>query len=246
MKRAENIRPCSACSREAQLDFTFAFQPIIDTQSNQVFSYEALVRGPEGQGAAWVLSQVTDSQRHAFDQQSRNAALTLASALRLGPRININFMPDAVYEPERCVTSTLKVAHELGIPVSSIVFEVTEEYTVDDRQKLVTIFEAYRRIGLKTAIDDFGAGYSGLALLSEFQPDFVKLDMALIRGIEKNTIKQTIVRAVTTMCESLGSTIIAEGVETNDEAQWLIDSGVTLLQGYFFGRPKIWTEPATA
>jgi EAL domain-containing protein (putative c-di-GMP-specific phosphodiesterase class I) len=100
-----------------------------------------------------------------------------------------------------------------------------------------------RARGVKVAIDDFGAGHSGLNLLANFQPDMVKLDMELVRDISRSGPRQAIVRAIIQVCFDLGIDFIAEGVECNDELRWFEDQGVTLFQGYLFARPAFEALP---
>jgi EAL domain-containing protein (putative c-di-GMP-specific phosphodiesterase class I) len=99
-------------------------------------------------------------------------------------------------------------------------------------------------MGIKLAIDDFGAGYSGLNLLAEFQPDQVKIDMNLVRGIEKHGPRQAIVRGIAQVCVDLGIDVIAEGVETLQEFRWFEDQGIRLFQGYLFAKPAFEQFPA--
>lgn len=92
-------------------------------------------------------------------------------------------------------------------------------------------------MGFKTAIDDFGAGHSGLNLLAEFQPDCIKLDMALTRNIDKDRVRRAIVRGIMGTCRELKMEVIAEGVETQGECLALQDEGITIFQGYLFAKP---------
>ncbi len=98
-------------------------------------------------------------------------------------------------------------------------------------------------MGFRTAIDDFGAGYAGLNLLAAFQPDLVKLDMALVRGIDADRARRTIVDHVVRMCVELGIAVVGEGVETRDEAAALRDLGIDLQQGYLYARPQLGMLP---
>jgi EAL domain-containing protein (putative c-di-GMP-specific phosphodiesterase class I) len=156
--------------------------------------------------------------------------------------LSINFMPNAVYEPSRCLRATLEAALRTGFPVERIIFETTEDERVDDAY-LKQIFATYRAQGFKTAIDDFGAGYAGLNLLADFQPDIVKIDMALIRGIDRDRARQTIVGALAAVGQLLGIRVIAEGVEEAREALVLRHLGITLMQGYLFARPAFEALP---
>ncbi len=217
-----------------------AFQPIVDPLSGATFAYEALVRGLNGEGAGSVLGTVTDTNRYAFDQAARVRAIELAAQLdlpRKAANVSINFMPNAVYTPEACIRTTLETASRVNFPINSIIFELTEGEAVADAGHLTRIVESYRKMGFKTAIDDFGAGYSGLNLLARFQPDLVKLDMALVRDIDTIRTKRVIVAGIMQICNDLGITVIGEGIETPEESAALIDLGISLQQGYYFARP---------
>lgn len=232
---------CQACRNgvELQFPFTFAFQPIVDVGTRKVFAYEALVRGPEGEPAGSILARVNASNRYQFDQACRGKAVELAAKLGMKERLSINFLPNAVYQPAACIQSTLHACRVHRFPTSQIIFEVTEGEEIGDRQHLLDIFRSYRDFGFLTAIDDFGAGYSGLGLLSEYQPHVIKIDMALVRNIDLDLPKQAIVTGVLTMARMLGSRIVAEGIETTGERDWLRRAGVELMQGYLFGRPAL-------
>jgi EAL domain-containing protein (putative c-di-GMP-specific phosphodiesterase class I) len=228
---------CQGCKTTLDFDISMAFQPIVDVNERTVFAYEALVRGPDGASAADILARVNDDNRYAFDQRCRVRAVEIAAALGMRENLSINFMPNAVYEPSRCLRTTLEAAHRTGFPIENIIFETIEDEHIHDASYVKDIFATYRREGFKTAIDDFGAGYAGLNLLADFQPDFVKLDMALIRHIDTDRARQTIVGAVAAIGNLLGIRIIAEGVEQAREAMVLHHLGISLMQGYLFARP---------
>jgi EAL domain-containing protein (putative c-di-GMP-specific phosphodiesterase class I) len=231
---------CALC-RDAEplpFDFSYAFQPIVDLQAHKVFAHEALVRGPAGEPADTVLSRVTADNRYSFDQACREKAIRTAAGLQLPSFLSINFLPNAIYRPEVCIRSTLQAAERYGFPVERIIFETVEGEQVSDGKWLAEILSEYKRIGFKTAIDDFGAGFAGLNLLADFHPDIVKLDMALIRGIDHSRSRRAIVAGVISMCDELDIEVIAEGIETADEARCLSDLGIRLMQGYWFGRPR--------
>ena len=230
---------CGACGSAEGVGFRFdyAYQPIVDVVSRSVYAHEALVRGPAGEGAMTVLSQVNVQNRYRFDQACRVKAIRQAAELGIRERISINFLPNAVYQPELCIRTTLEAARVHGFPLERIIFEVTEGERVEDGAWLAKILREYRRCGFLTAIDDFGAGYAGLTLLADFQPDLIKLDMALIRDIDSCRTRQAIVRGMLGICRDLGVQVIAEGIETAGERDFLYDAGIRLMQGYFFGRP---------
>lgn len=236
---------CVACrdGRELPFAITMAFQPIVDVHAGRVYGYEALVRGADGRSAADVLALVTDANRYAFDQTCRVSALRLATQLGLESRLSINFLPNAVYNPAACLAATLRAAREYAFPVERIVFEVSESEEVLDRAHLRRIFAEYRRQGFRTALDDFGAGFSNLTLLADLAPDVVKLDRALVQGIESDRGRRAIVRGLVSISRDLGTQLVAEGVETVAELHELVDLGLRYFQGYLFAKPAVETLP---
>lgn len=231
--------PCGGCGNGERLGFSFdfAYQPIVDLARGGVYAHEALVRGPAGEGALSVLGQVTEDNRYRFDQACRVKAIKTAAQLGMTERISINFLPNAVYRPEVCIRTTLEAARTHGFPTERIIFEVTEGERVEDGPWLASILREYQRCGFLTAIDDFGAGFAGLTLLADFTPDIIKLDMALVRGVNTSPSRQAIARGMVRICRDLGIQVIAEGVETPDERDFFLSEGVTLMQGYLFSRP---------
>ena len=236
---------CNNCKDKLELgfDFTMAFQPIIDCAAKQIFGYEALVRGPNNESAYSVISQVNDENRYTFDQLCRIKAISLAAKLKLDSILSINFLPNAIYKPERCIRTTLEAAKQYDFPVEQIMFEFTEVEKVEDSTHIKRVVEYYQSLGFITATDDFGSGYSGLNLLADFQSNIIKLDMELIRDIHLNKARQIIVNHCIAMFEELNITALAEGIETVEEYQWLRQAGVSLMQGYFFARPGFESLP---
>ena len=233
---------CTGCRDGKGLDFSFsmAFQPIVDIRSGEVKAYEALVRGTDRQGAGWVLAQVTDENRYAFDQQCRVKAIEVAvkaGLLDTPARLSINFLPNAVYSPLACIQLTLKTARQQQLPGDRLIFEFTENEQMADPAHVGSIVAAYRKMGFGTALDDFGAGHAGLTLLARFQPDIIKIDMELVRGIESSLPRRVIVGGIASMCRELGITLIAEGVETEAELRALRSIGIRYLQGFLLARP---------
>ncbi|MDV6328001.1 EAL domain-containing protein [Idiomarina sp. Sol25] len=232
---------CPSCNCRKPLGFgiKMAFQPIVDISRKNVFAHEALVRGENGEGAGRILGQVTEDNKYTFDQTCRVKAIETASRIQLPGNLSINFMPNAIYDPETCLEMTLATARKTGFDRNKIIFEVTEQEQVVSQEFLVDVFEAYRKEGFRTAIDDFGSGYAGLNLLADFQPDILKIDMKLVRDINQSKVKQTLVRSIQQIGEELGIQLIAEGIETEDEYKYLRDTGITLMQGYFFQKPMV-------
>jgi EAL domain-containing protein (putative c-di-GMP-specific phosphodiesterase class I) len=233
---------CSGCRDGQSLDFSFsmAFQPIVDLQTMQPYAFEALIRGLAGEPASAMLARVNDENRYAFDQQCRVKAIETAARagiLDTAARLSINFLPNAVYSPVACIQLTLKTAKGLGFPTDRLIFEFTENEQIADPDHLVSIIDAYQRMGFGTAIDDFGAGHAGLGLLARFQPDTVKLDMELVRGLDQSLPKRIILAGIVGMCRDLGIKLVAEGIETTGELEAVRALGIRFAQGYLFARP---------
>jgi len=222
--------------------FTFAFQPIVDANAREVFSHEALIRGLSNEPAYRILGQVPADRLLEFDQKARIEAIGLAVRLGIVSRLNLNFMPQSLHSRASILT-TLEAADRFHLPIDRLILEVTEGAVIDDQAQFAEVINEYRGLGLKVAIDDFGAGYSGLNLLTDFQPDQIKLDMKLVRGIEHHGPRQAIVHAIDQVCRDLGIDVIAEGVETVEEYAWLTNAGVRLFQGYLFAKPAFESFP---
>lgn len=227
-------------------DFTFAFQPIVDTRTGKAYSHEALVRGAAGEPAWQVLGRHAGAGAAAFDAACRARAIEVATRIGLDTHLNLNFMPSTAFEPGLGLDSTVEAARRHGFPLDRIIMEATETEAITDHARFAESVNQYRHAGLQFAIDDFGAGYSGLNLLAEFQPDMVKLDMALVRGIESHGPRQAILRGIHQVCVDLGIDVVVEGVETVEEFAWCHAQGAHLYQGYLFAKPMLEGMPEFA
>lgn len=240
--------PCSDAL--ALPPFSMAFQPIVNIETRTVFAYEALARGPSGEPAASVFKCLTPDAppnlRYQLDRALRIRAIELGTALGIherGAKLSINFMPGAIYDPETGLLSTLRAAQENNFPHQSIIFELLEDERISDLPHLRRIIAAFHKEGFHLALDDFGSAFSNLNILSEIVVDIVKLDAALIRDIHTSPRLRSILSHTVAMCASLGSTVIAEAIETPEEYHALRACGVTLMQGYLFARPAFEALP---
>ncbi|MFP5227263.1 MAG: EAL domain-containing protein, partial [Acidobacteriota bacterium] len=230
-------------SPETAPAFSFAFQPIVDAETQRNISWEALIRGPHGEPAASVLSQITPVALYPFDEWARSNAIDLACSLGIDCDINLNFLPGALCASETALALTLEATQRHHLAPDRIVIEISETERVPDPALFVDRISLYRAAGIRISIDDFGAGHSGLNLLVDFQPDQVKLDMKLVRGIHAHGPRQAIVRGICQTCFDLAIDIVAEGVETAEEYCWLRSEGIRLFQGHLFARPALQAAP---
>ena len=236
---------CIRCrdAKPLNLELKMAFQPIVDVEQRSVFAYEALVRGADGASAAQVLGAVKPDEMYSFDQTCRVLAIETAQRLGMQTYLSINFLPNAVYEPASCIRLTLAAARKVGFSPDRLIFEITESEKIRNPEHALKIIKDYRQRFFLTAIDAYGAGYSGLNLLADFQPHIVKLDMALTRDIDRDAVRRAIVAGVIGTCNALGCQIIAEGIERPEELDTLRNMGVSLFQGYLLARPALESLP---
>ena len=234
---------CTMCADSGRSAFTtpitMAFQPIFDVETGEVFAQEALVRGTDGASAGAVLAQVTAENKYSFDQKCRVKAIQRAAQMGVTCNLSINFMPNAIYDPRNCLRTTFRAAETYGFPADRIVFEFLETEAIEDMAFVKEVMRTYRQLGFRTAIDDFGAGYSGLNHLVDIAPDIVKVDRNVISGVDVDPRRGAILKGMKTMCDDLGVMLIAEGVETRAELAALRDLGVRHFQGYLFARPSL-------
>ena len=232
---------CGACAEGEGFapPFTMAFQPIIDVPARRIYGYEALVRGSNAESAASIIAQVNAENRYAFDQACRVRAIEQAAALGLDRRLSINFMPNAVYQPAACIRATLSAATRVGFPLDLITFEITEDERISDTKHMQGIISEYRRHGFKVALDDFGTEYAGLNSLFSLNVDAIKLDKALVQGLNENRRQRVITLGMIRICHDLGIDIVAEGVERVEDLDVLLDAGVKYVQGYLFAKPAL-------
>jgi EAL domain-containing protein (putative c-di-GMP-specific phosphodiesterase class I) len=214
-----------------------AFQPVVDVLENRIDAHEALVRGPNGEGAGSILAQVTQETLYAFDQACRVKAIEMAARLGLDTQLNINFLPNAVYEPRACIRLTLDAARRHGFPLNRLTFELTEGEQLAEVGHVQNIIREYRRHGFQIALDDFSTGYSGLARLADLRPDIIKIDRALVQDCDQDRVRVAIIASLVALGAELGIKVVAEGIERREEVEALRGTGLRFMQGYFFARP---------
>lgn len=216
---------------------TFAFQPIADIDSRGVFAHEALVRGADGQSADSVFASVPQPDLHSFDHAARLAAVRLAARLGIAGRLSLNILPGCIESMPDSIDDLLECMRQSGLSPTQLMLEITEGEAIKRPGDFARMLSRYRAQGVCLAIDDFGAGFSGLNLLADFQPDLIKLDMHLVRDVDSAGPRQAIARAVLQVCDDLGIEVCAEGVETIREYAWFRRVGVRLFQGYLLAKP---------
>jgi EAL domain-containing protein (putative c-di-GMP-specific phosphodiesterase class I) len=222
---------------------TAHFQPIIDMNTNKIFAYETLTRGVLPDGTLMYPDDLfkksaRNDMNFTLDRMCRETALKTTAVKKIDAKVFINFIPTSIYDPEFCLASTVKWAKQLEFDPKNIVFEVVETQDVKDKEHLKSILNYYRNKGFLIALDDVGEGYSSLNMIIDIRPDIIKVDRNIIENIDKDPMKQSIYKALRTICVDNNIKILAEGVETPYELEKVKEIGVDYAQGYYFAKPS--------
>lgn len=217
------------------------FQPIIDFGSREVFGYEALARGPRGSifETPKAMFGFSDRMRISslLDSVCRRRALQAAQGMDQGKKLFVNSLPATLSDPRFADEHAVEFPADGQLPAASIVLEITERTGIVDFEKFGHRLNRIRAQGFQVAIDDVGTGYSSLQTISEVRPEFLKIDLSLIKGIHQSLIKQEIVSSILQIGDRIGAQVIAEGIESDEEFRVLEGFGVRLGQGFYFGAP---------
>jgi len=229
-------------------NLTVVFQPIFSASTAEVYGFEVLLRCglPEIEGPAKLFS-IAESLGRLRDL-CRAVRVVIARKIEGLPADRtffVNLHPDDLIDP-----LLLSPQNPLASLADRIVLEITEHARLEDLADLRERLASLRRIGFRIAVDDFGSGYSGLNSFAILEPDVVKIDLELVRDVDRNPIRRRLIRALVDLCRDMGILVVAEGVETPQELTVLIELGCSLLQGFLLARPSpelrsvpVWTAP---
>lgn len=225
-----------ASFRSALESLWVAFQPILDAQRRAVLGYEALLRSDEP--SLPHPGAVLDAAERLGELHTLGRAMRERAAGHMGDGerdwlLFLNLHPEDLLDDHLLDrgTALAGIAHR-------VVLEITERASLDGIADARARVAALRELGFRIAVDDLGSGYAGLSSFVHLEPDFVKLDMSLVRGVDGSAVKQKLVRSMTTLCKELGLGIVAEGIETESERDSVVGLGCDLLQGYRFAKPS--------
>jgi EAL domain-containing protein (putative c-di-GMP-specific phosphodiesterase class I) len=222
---------------------TTYFQPIVsNVDPRNVFGYECLMRGFEENGDIIHPLRLIEAAKKAgvlpeLDQMARLVAIQNAAERCLAGVVFINFSPHCLARNRIAVDSTIDAAIMSCMEPWRFVFEVVESEQIDDLQMMLEILNSLREAGFRVALDDVGAGYNSLTRLADIKPDFVKVDMDLMRNVDRDRFKSCVARKLIELSRELGVKTIAEGIESNEEWMWAREHGADFSQGYLFARP---------
>ena len=223
------------------------FQPIVNLADGEIMGYEALARGPKDSPLHMPSQLFAVAARHrmllALEHVCREVSIQQAKMLAPGQQLFLNITPEVINDPEFRNGRTKQVVLHHGLIPEQVTFEITERTAISDFGNFTRALHHYRRQGYCIAVDDAGAGYSSLQAIAELYPDFIKLDMSIVRDIHNNPFKIAILEALVNLAAAMNSKIIAEGVETVDELLAVMKLGVGYAQGYLFARPASPPQP---
>jgi EAL domain-containing protein (putative c-di-GMP-specific phosphodiesterase class I) len=218
------------------------YEPIVEVKSRTVFGYEALARGPRDNPlhSPLALFAVAEEEGLLFplDCLCRKSGLVGAKGLPEGTHLFLNVRPTAIHDPDFRSAALRKTLEVCGLAPNDVVLEISEQESIENFEIFREIRDYYRKLGFRIALDDTGAGYASLEAVVELAPDFIKVDRAFVRGVDEDPSRQELLHALQKVACSLGSEIIAEGLDTLEELATLGKLGIRYGQGWLFGHPN--------
>jgi EAL domain-containing protein (putative c-di-GMP-specific phosphodiesterase class I) len=225
-----------------------AFQPIMDLKTKVVLGYEALSRGARGSGLepADALFGAAEDQHLMveLDRLCRQRALLSSSRIPSTAKIFVNTLPGTIRDPQFRGKALIDFLDRAQVSPDRIVIEITEKLVIDNYTLFREAMAYYTDLGMSFAVDDVGAGYSGLESIARLKPTFLKIDIALVHDVHASLVNREMVKAIVAMGRGIGATVIAEGIQAEEEAKALLSMGVNWGQGYLLARPEAGPEPA--
>jgi EAL domain-containing protein (putative c-di-GMP-specific phosphodiesterase class I) len=217
------------------------FQPIIDLNTRATIGFEGLTRGPaatEYEQPYMLFDVATESDLlFELDRLCRRNALTSASSLKPGHKLFVNLLPATIRDPEFQGERVLSFLAERNLSPSRIVLEITERLAIENYDLFLEAMKTFTDQGFSVAIDDMGAGYSGLEKIVRLNPRYLKFDLMMVRDIDTSFVKREMLKAIHSLASNVGADVIAEGIERVEELETLLELGIPYGQGFLFARP---------
>jgi diguanylate cyclase (GGDEF)-like protein len=224
-----------------QRSLTALFQPVLDLRGGEFIGFEGLIRGPSNGPLHSPFNLFTAAEQHGLalevEMLCRQITLETFAKLRLPGSLFLNVSPTALTHPSFRNGQTLEFMKQVGIAAERVIIELTENQPTFDFDDVRAALLHYRSMGFKIAMDDLGEGFSSLRLWSELRPEFVKIDMHFVQGVNTDPLKQQFLKSIQQIAESCNSLVIAEGIENEAELLAVKDTGIAMGQGYFIAHP---------
>lgn len=220
---------------------TTVFQPIFDIHNKSILGYEALTRGPENSvffHPDFLFQKATEyGLLSELEILCRDTAIKRFAYLGLPGKLFLNISPLVLLDKKHPQGETKKLVESADLPCQRIVIELSEKYPLPDTDMLSVALAKYRQFGFDVAIDDLGAGYSGLKMWSELRPNIVKVDRYFVESCHTDSFKRKFLRAIFELAQSAQAQVIVEGIECYEEYELLRQLGMQYAQGYYLAKP---------
>jgi EAL domain-containing protein (putative c-di-GMP-specific phosphodiesterase class I) len=217
------------------------YQPVINIVTQEIIGYEALSRGPAGTEYEnpFSLFNIAEEVGLLFelDRLCRRKAFVNAKGIKPGLKLFVNIFPATVHDPEFQGKYLRDFLKDMKISPRSVVLEVSEQQVIENYEIFREASEHFSELGFAIAIDDMGMGYSNLKSIVELKLHYMKIDISLIRDVDKNPLKQNIVKSLVLIAKEMKAQVVAEGIETKEEYHTLQELGIIYGQGFLFARP---------
>lgn len=223
-------------------NLSVVFQPILDNNEANILGYEALIRGPINSPLHSPIALFEEAKKQnrlvELEYLCRELSILQFKKLNLPGKLFLNASPETLFQPNFKSGHTLKLLEKMGLPPCRVVIELTEHSPLENYELVRDALKHYKEMGFEIAMDDLGSGYSGLRMWYELRPDFVKIDRHFICEIHNDKVKQQFVRSIKNIAKELDCKVIAEGIETKDEYEFIEQIGLQFCQGFYFARPN--------
>jgi EAL domain-containing protein (putative c-di-GMP-specific phosphodiesterase class I) len=223
-------------------DVRTLFQPIVDLTSRVTLGFEGLTRGPSGTEyeSPYMLFEVATESDLLFelDRLCHRNALSSAASMKPTHKLFVNLLPTTIRDPEFQGERMLQFLKERNLSPSRIVLEITERLAIENYDLFLEAMKTFTDQGFAIAIDDMGAGYSGLEKIVHLNPQYLKFDLMMVRDIHTSFVKREMLKAIHSLASNVGADVIAEGIERVEELETLLELGIPYGQGFLFARPQ--------
>ncbi len=243
-RRAEATRGAELRRIIRDAEVSTVFQPVVDLGTGEIVGHEALARGPKDSGFEMPAAMFAMSSRLGvaadLDRLCRHSALSGSGAMAGGDRgkIFLNVLPGSLSDPEWFEDSFTGLLAASSLCPRDLVLELSERGMDQEPRGLGEALESFRKRGFGIALDDVGTGYASFATIERVRPDYLKVDVSLVRGVHENLIKQELLSSLVHIGSRIGAAVVAEGIESEDEAATIRAAGAPLGQGYLFAQPS--------
>ena len=217
------------------------YQPIVDTFTGEIFSYEALSRGPEGSEFfnPLFLFEIAKDTELLFELDSVCRKKAIDNAVALDPKLKlfINALPTTIHETSFREVYLKEFLAKYQLKPENLVFEITESLAIQNYETFIEDIKRYTDDGFQIALDDTGTGYSSFETILKIKPHYIKIDISMVRNVDTDPLKQTMIEALVNIAKSINAKCVAEGIETVSEYRKIMELGVDFCQGYLFAKP---------